>query len=285
MKTSHIIKVGNQELDLSTPVVMTILNATSDSFWEGSRRDTVERIAACAEDAATAGAAIIDIGGYSTRPGAPEISPDEEFERVARALETVRINHPEMIVSIDTFRAAVARRAVENFGPCIINDISAGDLDPEMIPTVARLGVPYIAMHMRGTPATMQQLTDYENIADEVIAFFDARVTLLRSHGIRDIIVDPGFGFAKTTQQNYQLMARMHELLQFGHPILSGISRKSMIYKVLGNPPADTLAPTCALNWESLRAGASILRVHDTREAADIIRIFNCYRDANPATS
>lgn len=271
------MRVGDNILDLSTPVVMTILNVTPDSFYAASRRETDAEIARNADEAAAGGAAIIDIGGYSSRPGAADVTPGEEFDRVARGLRIVRRHHPKMIVSVDTFRASVARRAVEEFGACIINDISAGDLDPDMLSTVAGLGVPYIAMHMRANPATMQQYAEYDDVTDSVKEFFRTKVAEIRQAGITDIILDPGFGFAKTTRQNYQLMNRMDELSEFGYPVLSGISRKSMIYKVLGAEPADALAGTAALNWESLRKGASILRVHDTREAADVIKLFNYY--------
>lgn len=274
------MKVGNSTLDLTSPVVMAILNVTPDSFYPGSRRGTDLEIAACAAEAAAAGAGIIDIGGYSSRPGADDVTPDEEYERVARGLAIVREQCPEMAVSIDTFRADVARRAVENFGPCIVNDISAGDLDPQMVPTVAALGVPYIAMHMRANPATMQQYTDYDDVTDAVLEFFAARIPELRSAGIDEIIIDPGFGFAKSTRQNYQLLSRMDELLQFGCPVLSGVSRKSMIYKVLGATPEQSLPGTVALNWESLNKGASIIRVHDVREAAEVVRLFTYYKDA-----
>lgn len=267
-------------MDLSVPVVMGILNVTPDSFWAGSRRKTDGDIKSAVDKMVADGAAIIDVGGYSSRPGADDVSPDEEFARVARGLEAVRERHPRMIVSVDTFRASVARRVITQFGAVIVNDISAGDLDPEMIPTVAAAGVPYIAMHMRANPATMQQHTDYEDVTDAVKAYFADKLAHLRAAGITDIIIDPGFGFAKSTRQNYQLMARMSELSEFGCPVLSGISRKSMIYKVLDTTPELALTGTTALNWESLRQGASILRAHDVREAAQVVKLFDYYRDA-----
>ena len=273
------MKVGNDTLDLTSPVVMTILNVTPDSFWAGSRRATDDDIAAAVETAAEQGAGIIDVGGYSSRPGAADVTPEEEFARVARGVRTVRERCPGMPVSVDTFRASVARRVVAEFGAVIVNDISAGDLDEEMIPAVAGMGVPYIAMHMRANPATMQEYTDYDDVTDAVKAYFATKLEQLRAAGISDIIVDPGFGFAKNTRQNYQLMSRMDELLEFGCPLLSGISRKSMIYKVLGTSPEESLPGTVALNWESLSKGASILRVHDTREAAEVVKLFNYYKD------
>lgn len=276
------MKVGNITLDLTTPVVMTILNITPDSFWAGSRQyaSADDTVAEAVDRAVAEGATIIDIGGYSSRPGADDVTPEEEFARVARGLEIVRRRHPDTVVSIDTFRAEVARRAVAGFGACIINDISAGELDREMIPTVAEMGVPYIAMHMRATPATMQQYTDYDDVTDAVKEYFAAKIAECRTAGISEIIVDPGFGFSKTTRQNHQLMGRMDELLGFGYPVLSGISRKSMIYKALDITPAESLTGTIALNWESLRKGASILRVHDTREAMDIVRLFRYYTES-----
>lgn len=273
------MKVGNNTLDLTTPAVMTILNVTPDSFWAGSRRATDDDIARTVEGAVEQGAAIIDVGGYSSRPGADDVSADEEFRRVARGVKAVRDRYPQTAVSVDTFRASVVRRVVAEFGAVIVNDISAGDLDPDMIPTVAELGVPYIAMHMRANPATMQQYTEYDDVTDAVKEYFAAKLAQLQAAGITDIILDPGFGFAKSTRQNYQLMSRMDELLVFGHPLLSGVSRKSMIYRVLDTEPTGALTGTIALNWESLRKGASILRVHDTREAAEVVKLFNYYKD------
>ena len=268
------------KLDLSTPVVMAILNITPDSFYAASRRGEVgsDDLERAVDAMVEAGAGMIDIGGYSSRPGAVDVSPQEEFARVARGLEVVRRRHPAMTVSIDTFRAEVAARAVEHFGECVVNDISAGELDRDMVATVARLGVPYIAMHMRGTPATMQHQTDYGDITIEVKEYFAARLAELREAGVEEIILDPGFGFAKSTEQNYELLGRLHELCTMGYPVLSGVSRKSMIYKVLGCGPEDSLTGTTALNWESLRQGAAILRVHDVREAAEVVRLFEAFR-------
>jgi dihydropteroate synthase len=273
------MKIGGTELDLSSPVVMAILNITPDSFYAASRRLEWSDgdIARVVDGMVESGAAIVDVGGYSSRPGAAEVSADEEFRRVARGIAAVRQRHPGIIVSVDTFRAEGGARAVEEFGKCIVNDISAGELDRDMIPTVARLGVPYIAMHMRGTPYDMQQHTDYEDITESVKGYFRAKLKELDDAGVHDIILDPGFGFAKSTAQNYELLGRLHELVDMGYPVLSGVSRKSMIYKVLGCDPADTLAGTTALNWESLRRGAMILRVHDVREAAEVVKIYNYY--------
>jgi dihydropteroate synthase len=258
---------------------MAILNITPDSFYAASRRAsaTADDLARTVDAMAEQGAGMIDIGGYSSRPGAADVSAEEEFGRVARGLEVIRRRQPQMIVSVDTFRAEVAARAVAEFGECVVNDISAGELDAAMIPTVARLGVPYIAMHMRGTPSTMQQHADYQDVTEAVKEYFHTKLRQLDEAGVRDVILDPGFGFAKSVEQNYELLGRLHEIVEMGHPVLSGVSRKTMIYKTLGCDPADTLAGTTALNWESLRQGAKILRVHDVKEAADVVKIFNCF--------
>ncbi len=261
-------------LDLSRPLVMAILNVTPDSFYADSRRKSRDEVVRAVDIAAEQGADIIDVGGYSSRPGAVSVSTEEEFERVATGVAAVRERSPNMMISVDTFRAEVVRRIIEEFGECIVNDISAGELDGCMIETVARLGVPYMAMHMRGTPEDMQQHTEYKDITREVKDYFATKTEQLFQAGIRDIIIDPGFGFAKTTEQNYELLGRLNELCDMGYPVLSGVSRKSMIYNVLGSTPADSLTGTTALNWESLRQGAKILRVHDVREAVDVVKLF-----------
>lgn len=268
------------ELDCSQLRVMAILNVTPDSFYAGSRTPGADRIECRVREAVAQGASIIDVGGYSSRPGADEVPPDEEWRRVELGVAAVRRFAPDAVVSVDTFRASVAARAIEAFGPLVVNDISAGELDAGMLPTVARYGVPYIAMHMKGDPQTMQSLTDYRrDIVSEVVGYFRGRVEAMTAAGIRPerIVLDPGFGFAKTTEQNYALLAGLPELCALGFPVLAGVSRKSMIYKVLDATPAEALAGTVALGWECLRQGASILRVHDVREAADTIRIFNAY--------
>ena len=224
------------------------------------------------------GAQLIDVGGYSSRPGADEVSADEEWRRVRLGVGTVRRLAPGMVVSVDTFRSEVAAKAVETFGPLVVNDISAGD--PAMLSVVADCGVPYVAMHMKGDPKTMQSQTDYRrDITTEVVDYFRRRTEAMLAAGIRreNIILDPGFGFAKTTEQNYELLAGLHRLCALGYPVLAGLSRKSMIYKVLDATPAESLAGTVALGWECLRQGAAILRVHDVREAADTVRIFKAY--------
>lgn len=271
---------NNPLFDFSQPRVMAILNVTPDSFFAGSRMPDAPHVERRVREAVAEGASIIDVGGYSSRPGADEVSPDEEWRRVELGVEAVRRLAPGMAISVDTFRSEVAARAIERFGPLIINDISAGELDPAMPAVAAKYGVPYIAMHMKGDPKTMQSLTDYKrDITAEVVAYFEARVAALLAAGIarEHLVLDPGFGFAKTTEQNYELLAGLHRLCALGYPVLAGLSRKSMIYRVLGVTPVQSLAGTVALGWECLRQGAAILRVHDVREAVDTVRIFNAY--------
>lgn len=275
------MKQDNIDLDLSRPQVMAILNVTPDSFFAGSRMPDATHVERRVKEAAAEGASIIDVGGYSSRPGADEVPADEEWRRVELGLGTVRRFAPGAVISVDTFRSEVAARAIEKFGPLIINDISAGELDPQMSAVAARYGVPYVAMHMKGDPRTMQTLTDYKrDVTAEVVAYFEAKTADLLAAGIRreNIILDPGFGFAKTTEQNYDLLAGLHRLCALGYPVLAGLSRKSMIYRVLGATPAESLAGTVALGWECLRQGAVILRVHDVQEAVDTVKLFDAYR-------
>ena len=265
----------------SAPCVMAILNVTPDSFYAGSRTPSAGEVERRVLEAVGEGASIIDVGGYSSRPGADEVPPDEEWRRVALGVGAVRRLAPGMTVSVDTFRSEVAAKAIEAFGPLVINDISAGELDPAMLSVAAKYDVPYIAMHMKGDPRTMQSQTDYRrDITTEVVDYFRMRTEAMLVAGIRpeNIILDPGFGFAKTTEQNYELLAGLHRLCALGYPVLAGLSRKSMIYKVLDATPAESLAGTIALGWECLRQGAKILRVHDVREAADTVRLFNMFR-------
>ena len=271
---------NNPLFDFSQPRVMAILNVTPASFFAGSRMPDAPHVERRVREAVAEGASIIDVGGYSSRSGADEVSPGEEWRRVKLGVGAVRRLAPGMAVSVDTFRSEVAARAIERFGPLIINDISAGELDPAMPAVAAKYGVPYIAMHMKGDPKTMQSLTDYKrDITAEVVAYFEARVAALLAAGIarEHLVLDPGFGFAKTTEQNYELLAGLHRLCALGYPVLAGLSRKSMICRVLGVTPAQSLAGTVALGWECLRQGAAILRVHDVREAVDTVRIFNAY--------
>lgn len=257
---------------------MAIVNVTPDSFYAGSRTQDEATIEKRVKQVVAQGCDIIDIGGYSSRPGAAQITVDEEWRRVGSGLKIARKIAPHLPVSIDTFRAEVARRALERYDDLIVNDISAGELDPDILDVVARHDAPYIAMHMRGTPADMQTHTDYHrNITDEVLSWAREKVETLRQKGIRRIILDPGFGFAKTLDQNYELLKHLHRLVEEGHPVLAGVSRKSMIYNLLKITPDQALAGTIALGWECLRQGASILRVHDVEEAVDTVKIFRTY--------
>lgn len=268
------------QIDFSTPQVMAILNVTPDSFYADSRMPDGDAVEQRVREAVAEGAQLIDVGGYSSRPGADEVPADEEWRRVALGVEAVRRLAPDVPVSVDTFRSDVAAKALGTFGPLIINDISAGELDPAMLSVAAEYGVPYIAMHMKGDPKTMQSLADYKrDITAEVVAYFETKTAALLAAGIarEHLVLDPGFGFAKTTEQNYELLAGLHRLCALGYPVLAGLSRKSMIYRVLGATPAQSLAGTVALGWECLRQGAVILRVHDVREAVDTVRIFNAY--------
>ena len=254
------INVKGRLLDLATPQVMGILNVTPDSFYSGSRMQTEEDIAARARQILDEGASIIDIGAYSSRPNAEHISAEEEMRRLRTGLEILNRNHPEAIISVDTFRADVAEECVKEYGVAIINDIAAGEMDHRMFQTVADLGVPYIMMHMQGTPQNMQKEPHYDN--------------LWTPHfGVKDIILDPGFGFGKTLEHNYELLAHLEEFHIFELPVLVGVSRKSMIYKLLGGTPQDSLNGTTVLDTVALMKGAHILRVHDVREAVEAVRI------------
>lgn len=260
---------------MTRPLVMGILNVTPDSFYAGSRKQTESAITERIETILAEGGDLIDIGGYSSRPDAAEVTPAEEMERLALALKIVNRHYPETVVSVDTFRAEIARTCVETYGAALINDISAGELDEAMFPTVAELKVPYCLMHMRGTPQTMQQQTRYEDLTGEIIAYFARKVERLRLMGVNDLILDPGFGFSKTTDQNYELMSRLGDLSIFGLPLLVGVSRKSMIYKFLGGTPEESLNGTTVLHAFALLNGADILRVHDVKAAVEAVKIIS----------
>lgn len=258
---------------MDRPVVMGILNVTPDSFFAGSRKRTETEITTRIEEILAQGGDWIDIGGYSSRPDATPVTADKEMRRLELGLEILSRDYPSVPVSVDTFRADVARCCVEKYGVAMINDISAGELDPEMFRTVADLKVPYIMMHMRGTPQTMASLTDYTNLMDEIMLYFAEKVRQLRLMGVSDLILDPGFGFSKTLEQNYELMAHLREFGIFDLPILVGISRKRMIYQLLGGSPEESLNGTTALHVYALLNGADILRVHDVKEAVEAVRI------------
>lgn len=263
-------------LDLSTPRVMGILNLTPDSFFADSRHKITDELLLSCEKMLTDGADILDLGGVSTRPGADAVTVDEELKRVIPAIEAIAKRFPEAILSIDTFRAQVAKQAVVA-GASMVNDVSAGKLDEGMFATVAQLQVPYILMHMQGTPATMQQNPQYGNVVLEVLDYLVAEVAKLRALGINDIILDPGFGFGKTVEHNFQLLQGLDALNITGLPVLAGLSRKSMICRTLGVKPADALNGTTALNMVALIKGAKILRVHDVKEAVECVRLFECF--------
>jgi dihydropteroate synthase len=272
LNAKRTLNVKGKLVDLALPRVMGILNLTPDSFYHHSRVSTVDDALRRAEGFLNEGAAFIDIGAYSSRPGAAEISPDEELQRLIPVIAAITKKLPEALLSIDTFRAKVAAEAIAA-GAHIINDISAGGMDEAMFETIAALQVPYIIMHMKGTPQTMQKQAVYENLTLEIIDYFSAKIAELKKLGVHDVIIDPGFGFAKTLEHNYELMSQLQDLQVFGLPILTGISRKSMIYKLLNTTAAASLNGTTVLNTIALLKGASILRVHDVKAAAECIAL------------
>ena len=271
---TYSLNCSGKLLSLETPRVMGILNATPDSFYAGSRKQTELELAERAQQIISEGGAIIDVGAYSTRPGAADVSAEEEWTRLANALQVVSREAPEAILSVDTFRAEIARRCVETFGVSIINDISGGDADAQMFDTVAELRVPYVLMHCQGTPQTMQQAPSYKNVTAEVITDLSRKVRQLRQRGMRDIIIDPGFGFGKTLAHNYTLLRQLEDFRIFDLPLLVGVSRKSMITKPLGIPPDEALNGTTALNAFALMKGAHLLRVHDVKAAVEVVKLF-----------
>ena len=256
---------------------MGILNVTPDSFYKGSRVKNDLSILALAEKMVVEGATILDIGGYSSRPDAEDISIEEEISRVIPAIESVKKEFPKAIISVDTFRSQVARMAI-NAGGDLINDISAGSLDDKMMPTVAELKVPYIMMHMKGTPQNMKQESNYDNLLLEILWYFEQKINQAKSLGINDLILDPGFGFAKTVDQNFELLKNISYLTTLGYPLLVGVSRKSMIYKTLNTSPEFSLNGTTVLNTLALQNGASILRVHDVKEAMETIKLIEAIK-------
>ena len=271
---TYSLNCSGRLLSLETPKVMGILNATPDSFYAGSRTQTERELAERAQQILSEGGAIIDVGAYSTRPGAADVAAEEEWERLANALQVVRREAPEAILSVDTFRAEIARRCVETFGVSIINDISGGDADAQMFDTVADLRVPYVLMHCQGTPQTMQQAPSYKNVTAEVITDLSRKVHQLRQRGMRDIIIDPGFGFGKTLEHNYTLLRQLEDFRISDLPLLVGVSRKSMITKPLGITPDEALNGTTALNAFALMKGAHLLRVHDVKAAVEVVKLF-----------
>lgn len=271
------LNLNNKLIDLSTPIVMGIINVTPDSFFKGNRFTSDKGILECVDTILMEGGSIIDIGGYSTRPKAEIISQDEEIRRVSDALEIILKKHPEVLISVDTFRSSVVREVVKNFRVTMINDIGGGTLDNLMFETIADLNVAYVLMHTRGTPQTMQNKTQYEDVVSDVIHFLEKRVAQLRILGVKDVIVDPGFGFAKTLEQNFKILNKLSYLKELNVPILAGVSRKSMIYKLLNTDADGALNGTTATNMLALFGGANILRVHDVKEARQTIAIYQQY--------
>lgn len=261
-------------IDLSTPKVMGILNMTPDSFFDGGKFKDEAEILNQVETMLNNGATFVDIGGYSSRPNADDVSEHEELNRVLPVVKLILKHFPETVISIDTFRSNIAKQSIEA-GAALINDISAGKLDNNMFSTIGKLGVPYIMMHMKGNPKTMQQQTQYEDLTKEVIAYFAERIAAAHAAKINDIIIDPGFGFAKTTEQNFELLNKLELLQLIDKPLLAGISRKSMIYKTLNSTSEDALNGTTALHMVALQKGAKILRVHDVKEAMECVKLYN----------
>lgn len=275
------LNLSGRLVSLEKPLVMGIVNVTPDSFFAGSRIDGAKALGERLDTLVREGAALADLGAYSSRPGAEEVSPEEERRRLRPALQILRDEYPDLPVSVDTFRSDVARMAVEEYGASMINDISGGGLDPAMYRTMAELQVPYILMHMKGDPQTMQQQASYSDVTLEVIDYFAQRVGQLLELGVHDIILDPGFGFSKTTAQNYELLAQLGSLVEaFTQPLLVGVSRKSMIYRPLGISPEEALNGTTFLHTLALERGAKILRVHDVRPAIEAVQLYEELRPA-----
>jgi len=268
------INCKGELIDLSIPKVMGILNVTPNSFFDGGKYKNEDEIISQVDKMLSEGATFIDIGAYSSKPSAEFITEQEEIDRIVPAIELILKHFPEALLSIDTFRASVAKASIES-GAAIINDIAAGELDDKMFDVIAKYNVPYIMMHMRGNPQTMQSLTQYEDIVKEMLFYFSEKVRKARSVGINDLILDPGFGFAKTTDQNYEVLQKMELFNVLELPVLAGVSRKSMIYKTLGNTAQEALNGTTVLNTIALTKGAKILRVHDVKEAVECVTLMN----------
>lgn len=271
--TKMVINCKGELIDLSTPKVMGILNVTPNSFFDGGKYKNEDEIISQVTKMLSEGATFIDIGAYSSKPSAEFVTEQEEIERIVPAIELILKHFPETLLSIDTFRAEVAKASIES-GAAIINDIAAGELDNKMFDVIAKYNVPYIMMHMRGNPQTMQSLTQYDDIVKEMLFYFSEKVKKARSLGINDLIIDPGFGFAKTIDQNYEVMQKMQLFNILELPVLAGVSRKSMIYKTLGNSAQEALNGTTVLNTIALTKGAKILRVHDVKEAVECVTLF-----------
>lgn len=273
LQSKITICINGKLIDFTKPKVMGILNVTPDSFYKESRTFDKDDIAKRADQIIEEGGDIIDIGAYSSRPGADDVSTQEEIDRLCRALDIIKSKFPDVILSIDTFRSSVAKHCITQYGHAIINDISGGEMDSNMFQTISELKVPYILMHMQGTPQTMQINPQYTNVTQNILSYFARKIATLHQLNVSDIIIDPGFGFGKTLENNYQLMKDLNKFTLIDAPLLVGISRKSMIYKALGTDPQHTLNGTTVLNTYAISQGANILRVHDVREAAEAVRI------------
>ncbi|HEX7365893.1 MAG TPA: dihydropteroate synthase [Pelobium sp.] len=278
-KPKLTLNVAGQIIDLAQPKVMGILNLTPDSFYKGSRTQSESEVLATAEKMLADGADFLDLGAYSTRPGADDISENEEEERLLPAIKNLKRAFPKAVLSVDTFRASIAEKAIDN-GAHIINDISGGMLDKKMFETVGKLNVPYVLMHLKGNPKTMNLLNQYGNMSQEIVQHLSDKVHQLKAFGVKDIVIDPGFGFAKNADQNFELLNQLDRLKILGLPILAGLSRKSMIWRTLGITANDALNGTTALNMIALQKGANILRVHDVKEAKECITIFSKLKDS-----
>jgi dihydropteroate synthase len=281
LKRKNTINLDGRIINLAQPVIMGILNVTPDSFFDGGKYKTEKNILKRAEEILEQGGDIIDIGAVSTKPGLEGISTKEEIDRLLPAVLSVRKKFPDAFISIDTYRSWVALKIIEECGPCMVNDVSGGNFDEHMFETIGKLGVPYILMHMQGRPLKMQENPQYEDIIRDISLFFTDRVKQLTKAGVKDVIIDPGFGFGKTLEHNYELLNRLDSFKVFQLPLLVGASRKSMIYKLLASKPEEALNGTSVVNTLALMGGADILRVHDVREAAEAVRILNMVRSTS----
>ena len=275
------INCNGKLIDLSSPMVAGILNITPDSFYDGGKYKDEPSIISRVKEIINEGAGIIDIGAYSSRPGAEHITEKEELERLIPVLEMIRNLYPDIVISVDTFRSKIAEFVIKEFNADMINDISGGNFDAEMPETIAESNVPYVLMHMKGTPQTMQNYPDYDDLLKEILSFFVEKVKISKDLGINDLIIDPGFGFGKTIDHNYELLNDLEKFQIFDCPIMVGISRKSMIYKLLDQDPEDVLPASTALHEAALERGANILRVHDVKEAVQTVSVFNKLRSFN----
>ena len=281
LKRKNTLNLNGQILDLAQPVVMGIINVTPDSFFDGGKYKTDKKVVKRAEEILAQGGTVIDIGAVSTQPGKEGISTKEEIDRLLPAVKAIKKEFPDAFLSIDTYRSWVALKVIEECGPCIVNDVSGGNFDVHMFDTIGKLGVPYVLMHMQGTPLKMQENPVYEDIIRDISLFFTERVKQLTKAGVKDVIIDPGFGFGKLLEHNYELLNRLDSFKVFQLPLMVGVSRKGMIYRLLGSNPEEALNGTTVVNTLALMGGADILRVHDVREAVEAVRIMNKVRSTS----